>query len=275
MSSQVQAALELLKRLPPSPDSLSNLLLFLTPAQQSALQSKASLSLHCLHDPDSDRDFLCCSFNQEGSSHRSPHSGRYCPPLEDGYEPSNSLRRLEIRTNELFADYVSRYYGSALNSAYFSQSSDKAGFSACFAVLKTAVKREKSARVSAVHYVDMIHEGSDKKLYQVSSRMLLELKIGGNTLISGSFITAKEEKAPLLDLRGDSEPLQLLRLVEDSESNLMKQFDNFLVSRVQGTLKNIHWSRAASAEVEHRARYEVLMGQLMAAGMGIRGESTS
>lgn len=275
MSSQVQAALELLKRLPPSPDSLSSLLLFLTPAQQSALLSKASMSLQCVHDPDSDRDFLCCGFNQEGCSYRSPYSGRYYPPLEDGYEPSGALRRLEIRTNELFADYVNRYYGAALSSVYFSQSSEKAGFSVCFAVRKTATKREKSAEVTATHYIDMIHEGSEKKLYQVSSRLLLALQVGGNTLFTGSFNTSKEEKAPLLDPRGDSESLQLLRLVEDSESSLMKQFDNFLASRVRGTIKSLHWQQPASEETEHRTRYETLMGQLMAAGLEIRGEATS
>jgi capping protein beta len=276
MSSQVQAALELLKRLPPSPDSISNLLLFLTPAQQSALLSKASVALHALYDPDSARDFLCCGFNQEGSSYRSPYSGRYYPPLEDGYEPSTSLRRLEIRANELFSDYVNRYYGAALSSVYFSQSSDKAGISACFAVLKSATKKEKSATVSAVHYIDMVHEGNDKKLFQVSSRLQLCLKIGENTLVSGNFITSKEEKTPLLDSRADAESLQLLRIIEDSECGLMKQFDNFVSSRIQGTLKAVHWQRPANEEAKHRARYEVLMGQLLEAGMGIRGsDSTS
>ena len=276
MSSQVQAAHDILKRLPPSSDSLAHFSSFLTPAQLSALHSKSSLSLHTLHDPDSDRDFLCCAFNQQGESYRSPYSGQYYPPNEEGYEPSVSLRRLEVQANEHLEDYTRRYYGDAISSAYFSHSIDKIGFSACFLIQKTSSKREKSGSITSIHFIEMVHEGSEKKLYQVTSHLQFSLSHSQTTQITGNFYTSKEEKLPLTDnISTEAASLELLRLIEDSENSQIKQLTNFLSSRISGTVKCMHWQRSASDQVAFRARHDVLMAQLMASGMGIRGSDSA
>lgn len=66
--------------------------------------------------------FLCCEFNRDGDSYRSPISNKYFPTPEDESEmkhlPEN-LRNLEIKFNKVFQSYIRAYYSpEAICSVY-------------------------------------------------------------------------------------------------------------------------------------------------------------
>lgn len=53
------------------------------------------------------RDFLCCDYNRDGDSWRSPWSNEFEPPIEEGegVTPSDRIRKMEIKANEAFDVY--------------------------------------------------------------------------------------------------------------------------------------------------------------------------
>ena len=57
--------------------------------------------------PTTGRDFLCCDYNRDGDSWRSPWSNEFDPELEEGegVYPSEKLRKIEVRANEAFDVY--------------------------------------------------------------------------------------------------------------------------------------------------------------------------
>lgn len=59
----------------------------------------------------SGRDFLCCDYNRDGDSWRSPWSNEFEPPLDDGegVVPSERVRKMEIKANEVFDIYRELY----------------------------------------------------------------------------------------------------------------------------------------------------------------------
>lgn len=81
------------------------------------------------------RDYLLCDYNRDGDSYRSPWSGEFEPPLdqggaggvgEDGNEgagegavPSERVRKMEVRANEAFDVYRELYYEGGISSVYF------------------------------------------------------------------------------------------------------------------------------------------------------------
>jgi capping protein beta len=74
----------------------------------------------CRDDPKG--TFLCCEFNRDGDSYRSPISNKYFPTPEEEnemkYLPEN-LRNLEIKFNKVFQSYIRAYYSpEAICSVY-------------------------------------------------------------------------------------------------------------------------------------------------------------
>ena len=67
----------------------------------------------CRDDPTG--PFLCCEFNRDGDSYRSPFSNNYFPApeeedLEDMKAIPEDLRFLEKRFNQIFKSYIKAYY---------------------------------------------------------------------------------------------------------------------------------------------------------------------
>jgi len=74
----------------------------------------------CTDDPKG--SFLCCEFNRDGDSYRSPLSNTYFPTPDDENEMKKipeALRNLEIKLNKVFQNYIKAYYSSeAICSVY-------------------------------------------------------------------------------------------------------------------------------------------------------------
>lgn len=129
MADSLTLALDLLRRLPPS-EVNKNLetLIALCPSLAEDLISSVDQPSLVKHDAQSHgREYLCCDYNRDGDSYRSPWSSAYDPPLDDGTQPPTKLRDLEIRANEAFNTYRQLYYDGGLSSVYLWEL-DAAGF---------------------------------------------------------------------------------------------------------------------------------------------------
>lgn len=109
MSDPLSLSLDLLRRLPPNSISQNlDTLVSLFPALADDLYSSVDQPLRVKIDKSTQgagREYLACDYNRDGDSWRSPWSGEYDPPLEDGTKPSKGLRELEIRMGGAMETY--------------------------------------------------------------------------------------------------------------------------------------------------------------------------
>ncbi len=72
--------------------------------------------------------FLCCEFNRDGDSYRSPISNTYFPVPEDANDLKQlpeKLRNLELKFNKIFQSYIKAYYSfEAICSVYLDTSDE-------------------------------------------------------------------------------------------------------------------------------------------------------
>ncbi|GJX45876.1 probable F-actin-capping protein subunit beta [Tanacetum coccineum] len=89
-----------------------------------------------LCDEDSAKEFILCEYNRDADSYRSPWLNKFHPHLEDGMYPSEELRKLEVKANEVFTIYRDQYYEGGILSVYLWEEDDNEGFVACFLIKK-------------------------------------------------------------------------------------------------------------------------------------------
>ncbi len=102
----LDASLDLLRRLKPQ-DVSKNLqtILQAVPDLTEDLLASVDQPLEIKRCKTRHKDYLVCDYNRDGDSYRSPWSNEYDPPISDGTEPSQSLRKLEIAANDAFDIY--------------------------------------------------------------------------------------------------------------------------------------------------------------------------
>jgi capping protein (actin filament) muscle Z-line, beta len=103
------AALDLLRRLNPK-DTATNVsrLCELAPSLTEDLLESVDVPLTSRRCTKTGRDFLCCDYNRDGDSWRSPWSNEFEPALDDGgdgVKPSDRVRKMEVVANEAFDVY--------------------------------------------------------------------------------------------------------------------------------------------------------------------------
>ena len=104
----MEATLDLLRRLPPSKIQENTAALAeLMPDHRGKLMSVTDQSLAVAYDEAANREYLCCVYNQDGASFRSPWTNRFFPELDNngGAAPEEDLRLFEQDANEVFNEY--------------------------------------------------------------------------------------------------------------------------------------------------------------------------
>lgn len=230
----MEAALGLMRRMPPSLSrtALSSLLLLL-PHHSSDLLSLVDQPLEVLWDESSGKQFLLCDYNRDGDSHRSPWSGTYFPPLEDGTQPPPILRVLEVEANEIFALYRDQYYEGGISSVYLWETDSPQGFAACFLIKKDGSQAGDGRRGlleqglwDAIHVIE-VEKAEDEVTahYCLTSTVMLSMK--SNTGFQGSFnlsgsITRQMEADFSLS---EGHLSNMGKMIEDMESKLRNGLD--------------------------------------------------
>merc|ERR1711920_716847 len=125
----------------PPQDLQSNLDRFskIAPHLDKSLEPYVTKPLQVKRDPEQNRWFIACEYNQDGGTHRSPWSNKYIPPPTKGdeeglWKPSERHRRLEETFNEVFDVYKTSYYEGGVSSVYLWELDE--GFAGAFLIRK-------------------------------------------------------------------------------------------------------------------------------------------
>jgi len=105
----IDKALDLMRRLPPTSTATNmDKLIQLCPELAEELIATVDRPLKVRYDKSpngASREYLACDYNRDGESWRSPWTSSYDPPLDDGTQPSEKLRILELKANDAFDTY--------------------------------------------------------------------------------------------------------------------------------------------------------------------------
>jgi len=181
---QRQAALSLLKRLPPK-DLSQNLDDFvkIAPHLEQSLAAHVTRPLRVEKDPEQNRYFVACDYNCDNGVYRSPWSNKYFPSPAGGddsfFRPSERLRRLEENFNEVFDLYKTSYYEGGVSSVYLWDLDE--GFAGAFLIHKEC-SQDRDIEVGmwdAVHIVEVKELASSTAAvdYKLSTTVLFHLQV--------------------------------------------------------------------------------------------------
>ncbi|CAD6893234.1 unnamed protein product [Tilletia controversa] len=279
-------ALDLFRRLPPSqlPENLQTLFA-ISPDLEDELSCSVDQPLLIRHDNTPEgkgREFLCCQFNMDAGSWRSPWSSTYDPPIgtstaegddgepeEDGAQPSPQLRELEIKANEAFATYKQMYFEGGLSSVYL-WNQDEAETSIAGVVL---IRKDvddgpgPSSTWSSMHVFETNTEkGSKYAEYKLTSTVMLSVARKGDAKLgdlelSGSLTRQDAAKYEVPNMA--SHIGNVGRLIENQEAKIRGLLQEVYFGKMRdivGSLRSIE-SLAESKRQQNLQRE--LMGLMM------------
>lgn len=176
------------------------------------------------------KPYLCCDYNRDGDSYRSPWSNQYYPSItdDDPPYPSNTLRQLEIKANDSFDIYRDLYYeGGGFSSVYLWDTEEEDSILSGFAgvVLFKKQTDDKSGSWDSIHVFEVEQQSSSKALYKLTTSVILDLKSSQSSLNLAGNLTRQLESSQSIDLDSGlnletNHLINLGQLVEKSESNV-------------------------------------------------------
>lgn len=192
---QLNSALNLMRRMPPSSveNSLAGLI-ELCPELTDELLTNVDQPLKVAKDESTGQNYIMCDYNRDGDSYRSPWSNKYFPPMEDGFVPSDELRKLEVTANKLFDTYRKLYFEGGISSAYFFDTDEDGssdGFGACFLIHKD-VENDKSLKSGwwdSTHVFEVSKDKDEFWTYKLTTTVMISMVLTndkvGNVDLSG------------------------------------------------------------------------------------------
>ncbi|CUM66001.1 uncharacterized protein PRCAT00003655001 [Priceomyces carsonii] len=214
------------------------------------------------------KQYLCCDYNRDGDSYRSPWSNEYFPKIseEDAMSapfPSDWLRQLEVKANESFEIYRDLYYeGSGVSSVYMWDTSDEpidtleSGFAGV--VLFKKATDDGSGTWDSIHVFEVIPESSSTALYKLTTSVILDLQDKGTSSLSLSgSLTRQLESSNSLSLESGAnlETVHLINIgtiIEKSEYNIRNLLQEVYFDKLKDImlkdLRSIGDSREKKAE---------------------------
>lgn len=264
------AALDLLRRLPPSSTQKNlNGIISLQPSLEEDLLSSVDVALTSKRCAKSGRDYLCCDYNRDGDSYRSPWSNEFEPPISEDdaadLVPSGRVRRMEETLNQGVDVYRELYYEGGISSAYLWALDD--GFAGVVLFKKSASGTGKGGWDS-IHVLE-VNEAANKRSahYKLTSTVILDLGLQSSTVdnleLAGNLTRQTQQDSPLQGLRDaeieQSHVVNIGRMVEDMETrmrNLLQEVYFGKAKDVIGDLRSIQ--PLSEAERDRAAHREVI-----------------
>jgi len=276
MTDPFDAALDLLRRLPPS-STQENLqgIISLQPDLEEELLSSVDVALTSKRCTKSGRDYLCCDYNRDGSSYRSPWSNEFEPPIEpeDAADivPVGRVRRMEEALNAAVDVYRELYYEGGVSSAYLWTLDE--GFAGCVLFKKTAAGSGGSSSGGgggwdSIHVLEVAEAATKRNAhYKLTSTVILDLGLQSAAVdsleLAGNLTRQTQQDLALNGLR-DAEIEQshignIGRMIEDMETrmrNLLQEVYFGKAKDVIGDLRSIQ--PLSEAERDRKAHREVI-----------------
>lgn len=205
--------------------------------------------------PESGKEYLCCDYNRDGDSFRSPWSNQYYPAIpSDEFPPpflSPLLRQLEVKANESFDIYRELYYeGSGVSSVYLwdsgededendsnLQNSLKQGFAGVVLIKKES--EDGLGKWDSTNVFEVIPNNLSSFMYKVTTSVTLDLQSTGDAAmyLSGS-LTRQSEIVQTISVDGASSVetshlINLGTLIEQAEYNVRNSLQEVYFGRLK------------------------------------------
>ena len=240
----IEAALSIMRRMPPNKIAHNlNAICNLIPEHADELLQRVDQPLEEAKCTDTGRAYLLCDYNRDGDSHRSPWSNKYDPPIDDGFVPSEKLRRLEVEANTLFDCYRELYFEGGTSSVYLWEL-DGDDFAGCFLIKKKVSGHEfvTEGCWDSIHVVEVnLEEGGKAALYKLTTTVILTMDVQkesvGDTNLSGT-LTRTAEKRSVIDAE-HTHMHNMGTLIEDTETDIRVNMDALYIQKTREVVNNI------------------------------------
>lgn len=262
------ASLDILRRLDPKAISsnLSNICR-LQPELAGDLLASVDTPLKTLQCPQSGKTFLCCDYNRDGDSYRSPFSNEYVgggePVDDDAPKPSTHLRELELFANDSFDIYRDLYYEGGISSVYLwdneegdSTADGSIGFDGVVLIKKTI---DEYSSWDSIHVFEIENQGPDTAVYRLTSTIILDLRSSSadTTYLSGNLTRQTQREFQFKD--SASHVANIGSLIEDVETQMRNMLQEVYFGKSKDILGDIRSLEALQQRQEDRARQENLI----------------
>lgn len=209
--------------------------------------------------PVSGKEYLCCDYNRDGDSFRSPWSNQYFPAIPSDEAPppfpSALLRQLEVKANESFDIYRELYYeGSGVSSVYLwdsgedegeeeddddsnDQNSIEQGFAGVVLIKKES--EDGLGKWDSTNVFEVIPNSKSSYTYKVTTSVTLDLQsIGDAAMYLSGSLTRQSETAQTISIDGASSAetghlINLGTLIEQAEYNVRNSLQEVYFGRLK------------------------------------------
>ena len=234
-----EAVYDLLRRVPPAKiEARLYDVIHLRPDLTDTLLSTVDIPLKIVEDTETNGSFVACDFNRDLDSFRSPFSSKYFPPLPDGQQISQRLRKMEIKANNAFNAYRQLYFQGGISSVYLWDVDDKViGFGVFIKNEIDTTLRSGEAIKGTIDCSDVVEidESSSKATYTLTSSVLLkvsvDVKMGTPLTISGS--TADRKSVTKEWKTDDDHIINVGELVESNAARFRDTINTIYVSKMK------------------------------------------
>ena len=249
----IEAALSIMRRMPPNKIAHNlNAICNLIPEHADELLQRVDQPLEEAKCKDTGRAYLLCDYNRDGDSHRSPWSNKYDPPIDDGFVPSEKLRRLEVEANTLFDCYRELYFEGGTSSVYLWEL-DGDDFAGCFLIKKKVSGHEfvTEGCWDSIHVVEVNLEDNGKAAnYKLTTTVILTMDVQkesvGDTNLSGT-LTRTAEKRSVIDAE-HTHMHNMGTLIEDTETDIRVNMDALYIQKTREVVNNVRQPQAGPSQ---------------------------
>lgn len=259
MEAQLDAALDLMRRLPPQRIDQSLVdLVDLVPSLCEELLSSIDQPLKVARCPDTGKEYLLCDYNRDGDSYRSPWSNKYDPPIEDGAMPTERLRRLEEEANIVFEQYKQLYYEGGVSSVYLWELGGN-GFAGVVLIKKGGDSSGKiQGSWDSIHVVEVQEKSSGKNAhYKLTSTVMVWLRTqlpdSGTISLGGSLMRQFEQDMMVSDM--SPHIVNIGKMVEEAENKIKASLSEIYFNK---TLNVVNGLRSQTGIMDDQKRAEHL-----------------
>jgi capping protein beta len=255
-------ALDLMRRLPPQQieKNLTNLI-DLVPELCEDLLSAIDQPLKVARDKKVGKDYLLCDYNRDGDSYRSPWSNVYDPPFDEGVQPSDRLRKLEIEANSAFEQYREMYFEGGVSSVYFWD--NDIGFAGVILIKKAGEGNSKNIKGcwDSIHVIEVQERSTSTKVhYKLTSTVMLWLQTNksgsGMMNLGGSLMRQKEQDASTSD---STHIANIGRMVEEMENQIRQSLNTIYFDKTKSILNSLR----SAADGEEKAKRDALKNEII------------
>lgn len=235
-------SLDLLRRLPPAKinENLETLIK-LCPSLMDELVASVDQPSWIKYDQKSqNREYLCCDYNRDSDSFRSPWSNEYDPPFQEGTKPPAKIRELEIKANEAFNTYRQLYFDGGLSSVYLWELEGGNGFAGVVLFKKTLDDEDRTPGSWDSLHVFEVSDGTRTSTYKLTSTVMLSLgkkENNSNLQLAGSLTRQNNADLPVKDQ--SSHIINMGKMIEDSEAKMRNQLQEVYFSKTKDIVASL------------------------------------